>query len=294
MSRANRFKGIAGRAFGGRSPVDETAETTPPLTGPATSSRLPGARVIALTALEPDPAQPRRQFVASKLEELAQSIREHGILQPILVSHVEATDTYRIIAGERRYRAAKLAGLETAPCLVVAPADDAIRIEQQLVENLQREQLTALEECAAFDALRELYGLTHQQIAERVGKSRTYVTKTLALRNIPPAELARLSAAGVTTREHLVLVGQQRDSGAMRQLVDALTTETPTVRELRESAAPARKRASGDATRRIVRIALDTGATITVSLPAAKSSSVDLVAALERALAAARSGNIGS
>jgi ParB family chromosome partitioning protein len=254
------------------------------------TERLPGARLIPLELLEPDPMQPRRTVSAARLDDLAQSIRAHGILQPLLVSSSGDGSTFRIIAGERRFRAAKLAGVGRVPCVVVSSIADDVRLEQQLVENLQREGISPLEECAAFEVLRERYGMTHQQIAERVGKGRTYVTKTLTLRRIPDHLLAELTAAGVSTREQLVLVAQQRDERAMRRLTRAMANDTRTVRALRDVASAAQTEARASS----VTIRLENGATVRVTLPAGSSARDGLVRALEDALEHARSRSIGS
>src|SRR6185295_18944820 len=116
---------------------------------------------------------------------------------------------------ERRFRAAQLAGLDRLPCIVASDVDAAHRLERQLVENLQREGITPLEECDAFEALRTSCGMTHQQIAERIGKGRTYVTKTLGLRKIPDGLRRELADAGLSAREPLVLLSQQPDEPAM-------------------------------------------------------------------------------
>jgi ParB family transcriptional regulator, chromosome partitioning protein len=290
MSRPNRFKGIAGRAFESPRSVDSGEVEAPVPAERVVTERLPGARVIPLSLLAPDPSQPRKQFPATKLEELAQSIRAHGVLQPLLVTQSPDSENYTIIAGERRYRAAKLAGLDRIPCRVVASVSDATRLEQQLIENLQREGLSPFDECAAFEVLREHCGMTHQQIAERVGKGRTYVTKTLSLRRIPVALLTELAGAGVTGREQLILVAQQKDEKAMHKLVRALGSETRTVRALRSTIAG--ERAAPKRGRRVT-IRLASGTTVTVSLARARSSTEDLVRALEEAIAEVRARRIG-
>jgi ParB family transcriptional regulator, chromosome partitioning protein len=293
MSRPNRFKGIAGRAFEARTAGDANESTSPRVTATGGTERLPGARLIAISRLTPDPDQPRKQFPSAKLEELAHSIRTHGVLQPLLVSPDSEGESYRVIAGERRYRAAMIAGLERLPCVVVGDLTDGARLEQQLVENLQREGISPLEECAAFEALRERCGLTHQQIAERVGKGRTYVTKSLSLRRIPDEVVSELVTAGVTSREQLVLVAQQRDDRSMRKLLRALTTDAKTVRALRDAAATEKPRTGSRRSHAKVTIRLSTGASVTVSLSRVRGTHDDLVQALEQALDEVRVRGIG-
>lgn len=140
---------------------------------------------LPIGAIEPNPNQPRVHFDEDSLVELAASIRELGVLQPILVRPVD-DDRYQLIAGERRWRAARRAGLDTIPALIRL-SDDLGSVEQSLVENLHREDLNALEEAAAYQQLVEDFELTHDQVAQRVGKSRAAVTNTLRLLQLPPS-----------------------------------------------------------------------------------------------------------
>ena len=139
---------------------------------------------IPIANLKPNPHQPRTQFDDEGLASLAASIREVGVLQPILVRDL-SDDTYEIIAGERRWRAARRAGLQNIPALVKT-ADEVSSVAQTLIENLHREDLNAVEEAAAYQQLIEDFGLTHEQVAARVGKSRAAITNTLRLFQLPP------------------------------------------------------------------------------------------------------------
>jgi ParB family transcriptional regulator, chromosome partitioning protein len=143
-----------------------------------------GLEDISISALRPNPLQPRAHFDEEALSGLADSIREVGVLQPVLVRPVDGG--FELIAGERRWRAAKRAGLRTIPCLVRS-TDDATSLEQALVENVQREGLNALEEAAAYQQLIEDFSLTHEEVGARVGRSRTTITNTLRLLQLPPA-----------------------------------------------------------------------------------------------------------
>jgi ParB family transcriptional regulator, chromosome partitioning protein len=134
---------------------------------------------IALAQIEPDPGQPRDSFDQPRLEELAQSIRAHGIIQPITVRKI-GPDRYRIVAGERRWRAAELAGLPEIPALVRSVAEDEL-LEFALIENLQREDLNPIEIATAFHKLNTDHHLSHEQIAQRTGKDRSTVTNFLRL-----------------------------------------------------------------------------------------------------------------
>jgi len=143
-----------------------------------------GLQDIAVASIRPNPYQPRGSFDEESLGSLADSIREVGILQPVLVR--PAGDGFELIAGERRWRAARRVGLQTIPALV-RETEDNTALEEALVENLQREALNPLEEAAAYQQLIEDFKLTHDQVAARVGKSRASVTNMLRLLQLPPA-----------------------------------------------------------------------------------------------------------
>jgi ParB family chromosome partitioning protein len=153
---------------------------------------------VAVDAITANPNQPRVHFDEESLSELADSIAQIGVLQPILVRAVE--HGYQLIAGERRWRAAKRAGLTAVPA-VVRVTDDISAVEEALVENLHREDLTALEEAAAYLQLIEDFRLTHDDVARRIGKSRSAVTNTLRLLGLPP-EVQRLLADGKLSAGH--------------------------------------------------------------------------------------------
>ncbi|HWW53847.1 MAG TPA: ParB/RepB/Spo0J family partition protein [Acidimicrobiales bacterium] len=139
---------------------------------------------VAISAIVPNAHQPRRDFDEEQLAWLAASIRELGVLQPILIRQLDSGQ-YELIAGERRWRAAKRAGLQTIPALIKT-VSNAASLEQALVENLHRQDLNPLEEAAAYQQLIEDFGLTHDEVATRVGKSRAAVTNMLRLFQLPP------------------------------------------------------------------------------------------------------------
>lgn len=153
---------------------------------PTEFSNIPseGAQQIPIRQIKPNPSQPRGEMDNEKLEELSNSIREHGIIQPLILTKDPEGDSYVLIAGERRLRAAKIAGLESVPA-IVRQANDQERLELALIENIQRENLTPLESAEAYQQLNDNFGLSHDQIAERVGKSRTAVTNTIRLLKLP-------------------------------------------------------------------------------------------------------------
>jgi ParB family chromosome partitioning protein len=189
-------------------------------------------REIAVTSIVPNPGQPRAQFDEESLSELTASIRALGVLQPVLVREVD-TDRFQLIAGERRLRAARRAGLTTIPA-IIRRADDRGVAEQALVENLQRQDLTALEEAAAFQQLIEDFGLTHDEVASRVGKSRSTVTNTVRLLQLPPA-VQRMVAEGQLTAGHARALLATPDRAFQEQLARRAVDEHWTVRETEEA-----------------------------------------------------------
>ena len=160
---------------------------------------------IATDDIKPNPNQPRTHFNEQDIEQLAGSIKEHGILQPLLVSYKE-NGTYQLIAGERRWRAAKIANLEKVPALVRETNPQEI-LELALIENIQRADLSALEEAAAYQKLANDFQLTQQEIADRVGKSRTTITNTLRLLELPDKIQKSLDNNEITEGHARALLG---------------------------------------------------------------------------------------
>lgn len=187
----------------------------------ASSSGAEGIRRLALDELRPNPRQPRRQVPQSDLEELAASIREHGILQPLVVSPAPGGDGYLLIAGERRLEAARLAGLETVP-VVVRLADERESLELALVENLQRDDLNPLEAAEGYRQLVDDFSLSHEDVARRVGKSRSSVSNSLRLLRLP-ATVRQLLSSGRLSEGHaralLALPGAQGQAAAAQTVV---------------------------------------------------------------------------
>jgi ParB family transcriptional regulator, chromosome partitioning protein len=165
---------------------------------PATSSPTASeTSSVAIDAVRPNPFQPRTEWDEERLQELAESIRTHGLIQPLIVSVGREAETYILIAGERRLRAARLAGLSTVPVVVKDVAPQAL-LELALVENLVRADLSPLEEAQAYRQLIEEFGLTQAAVAERVGRSRVSVTNTLRLLNAPDEIKAALASGQIT------------------------------------------------------------------------------------------------
>jgi ParB family chromosome partitioning protein len=185
--------------------------------------------MVPVAAVHPNPEQPRKHFGAEKLAELAASIKSRGLLQPIVVRRVQ--DSFELLAGERRFRAAQLAGLDRLPALV-RDADDPLEIA--LIENLQREDLSPLEEAEGLAGLIERHGYSHQEVAELLGKSRPYVSNTLALLRLPDQVKGELHQGGRdVSRELLMAVARETEPDAALSLWRRLREETPSVRAFR-------------------------------------------------------------
>ena len=187
---------------------------------------------LRLSDVEPNKDQPRDRFDQEALQELADSIREHGVLQPIVVRAIPG-GTYQIIAGERRWRASRLAEQRDIPAIVV-DADDNKVMELALIENLQREAVTVIEEAQGYKALMETYGMTQEQVAARVGKSRPVIANALRLLSLPPRVLDELENGGITPGHARVLAGVEEER--IDSLLDRVIVEGLTVRQLEQLA----------------------------------------------------------
>jgi len=200
--------------------------------------------------LRPSSLQPRRRFDDTELAELAQSIRERGILQPILVRPAAEPGMFEIVAGERRWRAAQLARLHAVPVLV-HELDDAAVLAAALIENLQRQDLTALEEAQAYRRLCEQFGQTAEQVAELVGKSRSHVANTLRLLHLPEPVKALLQSGSLTAGHARALLAAPSPA-ALAELVVARGLNVRQTERLAQATppsppAPAPQPATGDA-----------------------------------------------
>ena len=182
---------------------------------------------VPVAAIVPNPNQPRVHFDEETLSELTASIAEMGVLQPILLRPVE-DGTYELVAGERRWRAAQRAGLTTIPA-VVRMTDDASSVEQALVENLHRQDLTPLEEAAAYQQLLEDFGLTHDQLSARIGKSRSAITNSIRLLGLPPT-VQHLLADGQLSAGHARALLGTPDRARQEQLARDAVAEGWSVR----------------------------------------------------------------
>ncbi len=187
---------------------------------------------LPVDSIAPNPNQPRVHFDEETLAELAASIREIGVLQPVLASDL-GNGRYQLVAGERRWRAARRAGLTTIPA-IVRITDDLGSIEQALVENLHRQDLTPLEEAAAFQQLIEDFGLTHEQVSSRVGKSRSAVTNTLRLMSLPPS-VQHLLADGRLSAGHARALLGSPDRKFQEHLAQRAVAEGLSVRAVEDA-----------------------------------------------------------
>ena len=190
-----------------------------------------GLQEIPTASIRPNPQQPREHFNEESLAALAESIREVGVLQPVLVR--AGGDGFELIAGERRWRAARRIGLQTIPA-IVRTADDASMLQQAIIENVQREELNPLEEAAAYQQLIEDFSLTHDEVAVRVGKSRTTITNTLRLLQLPPSIQRHLKERALRMGHARALLGTP-DRAFQEQLAKRAVAEDLSVREVEDA-----------------------------------------------------------
>lgn len=197
---------------------------------PATDDATGGLRQVPLSEIRPNPRQPREVFDETELAELAASIREVGILQPLVVRTGE--DGFELVAGERRLRAARIAGLHRVP-VIVRQTGDAELLREALIENIHRAELNPLEEAAAYSQLLEDFGVTHEELAERVGKSRSTVTNSLRLLRLP-APVQRRVAAGVLSAGHAKALSGLDNADEQLRIAERIASEGLSVRATEE------------------------------------------------------------
>ena len=201
-----------------------------PVNASEDSTRV-GVSTIPIDKVFPNPHQPRTQLDSVKLQELAESIREHGILQPIIVKRVG--DQYQLIAGERRWTAAKAAGLEKIPAIIPEASTPEAELEWALIENLQREDLGVLDEAAGYQKLSHLFGYTQEEIAQRVGKDRSTVANTLRLLSLPEAVRERIRAGKITAGHARALLALPQAAEQVK-LANRIVAESLSVRKTEE------------------------------------------------------------
>ncbi len=193
-----------------------------------------GVKVYKIRDIEPNPEQPRKYFEKEKLQALANSIKEHGLIQPIVVKK-QSNGMYQIVAGERRWRAAKLAGLTEVPCVEGEYTEKQV-MELALVENLQREDLNPIEEAEGYRKLMDTFGLTQEDVAERVGRSRSAVANSLRLNGLS-AKIKNMIIAGDLTQGHArALLSVEKESDRL-VLAEKIVAEGLNVRQVEKLAA---------------------------------------------------------
>jgi ParB family chromosome partitioning protein len=190
-----------------------------------------GALIPAAPAISPNPRQPRQAFDEEPLAELVHSIKEVGLLQPIVVRQL-APERFELVMGERRWRAAQLAGLDRIPSIVRSTDDDKLLLDA-LLENLHRVQLNPLEEAAAYDQLLHDFSCTHEALADRLGRSRSQVSNTLRLLKLPPSVQRRV-AAGVLSAGHARALLALDSADAQERLAGRIAAEGLSVRAVEE------------------------------------------------------------
>ena len=200
----------------------------------ARTKAVPGARLIPLSDIISDPDQPRKKFDKEKLEELAASIKSKGVIEPITVTLLEGDGHYRIITGERRFKAAQLAGLQEIPCIIKHLSNEEI-LTYQLIENLQREDLSPIDEANALKKLLE-QDLTQVEVSKLIGKSQPYVSQILKILDLPKNILQQAKTSDVT-KEHLLQLVKSKDPESLwqeiktgktaKQIKEKVTKEKP-------------------------------------------------------------------
>jgi ParB family transcriptional regulator, chromosome partitioning protein len=247
MAATPRRTGL-GRGIGALIPTGEDADAPRPVDVFFPDSvhadndlvAVPGARLVSISPNDvvPNPQQPRSEFNREELDELVVSIREVGLLQPIVVRPLAGaapgTPQYELIMGERRLRASKQLGLESIPAVVRNTSDENM-LRDALLENLHRANLNALEEASAYQQLLEDFGITQEQLAERIGRSRPQITNTIRLLKLPTSVQQRV-AAGVLSAGHARAILAAGDAAAMERLSDKIVNEELSVRQAEAAA----------------------------------------------------------
>ncbi len=225
-------KGL-GRGFDSLIPIDLIDDTFNPNTtfDPTAEQdeKISRSATVKLSLLEPNPDQPRRHFDVEALEELAASLKEHGLIQPIVVT--QKGDSYQIVAGERRYRASKIAGLTEVPVIIRAMSDQH-QLELSLIENIQRRDLNAVETATAYAKLRDQFNLSNEAIAARVHKSASAVSNLVRLLKLPQAALTALAEGAVTEGQVRPLIGH--DEALIASVLPKIIQETWSARKVEQ------------------------------------------------------------
>ncbi|HEX8617099.1 MAG TPA: ParB/RepB/Spo0J family partition protein [Thermoanaerobaculia bacterium] len=221
-------KKALGRGIGALIPsraAAEPAAAAPAVAAPAGT----GLAEVPIEQISPNPYQPRRTFNDASIEELSRSVREHGIIQPLVVTRT-GDNKYRLIAGERRFRAAQKAGLSVVPVVIKETMTDSDTLQVALIENIQREDLNTIEEAYAYHQLHEEFGLTQEEISKRVGKERSTVANFLRLLKLPDS-VKKLLAAGQLTMGHARAILAVDSARKQEQLAERVVKRNLNVRQ---------------------------------------------------------------
>jgi ParB family transcriptional regulator, chromosome partitioning protein len=223
-------KGGLGRNLDALIPQSSNASNTPSTPDLPEDSRQ-GSVIVRLSEITPNPRQPREYFDAVALQELADSIREVGLLQPPIVRK-KSSSGYELIMGERRFRASKIAGLTEIP-VIIRDTSDAELLREALIENIHRSELNALEEAAAYNELLQDLGVTHDELAAKVGKSRAAISNTIRLLHLPLPVQKRLITGQISQGHARALLGLKSES-EMERIADRIVRENLSVRAVEE------------------------------------------------------------
>jgi len=234
-------------ASGSEAPAEGAIPGAPAMARGGDGAAFPGAYLqeVPVSAIAPNPRQPRQVFDDDALAELAASIEVVGLLQPVVVRRA-GPGSYELIMGERRWRACQVAGMDVIPAIVRETSDDDM-LREALIENLHREQLNPLEEAAAYQQLLDDFAATHEELARRVGRSRPHISNTIRLLNLPPAVQKRV-AAGVLSAGHARALLSVGDPVAQEQLAHRIVAEGLSVRATEEVIAMGVRPAKGPRT----------------------------------------------
>lgn len=202
------------------------------LIGSAATAQGHRLEEIPIKDIKPNPRQPRVRFDPDALEEMARSIEVFGVVQPIIVRSVGTE--YELVAGERRWRAARAAGLEKIPA-IVRDSTETDSLEMALIENLHRDDLNGIEEAAAFQQLLDDFGITHEELSRRVGKSRAQITNTIRLLQLPPSIQQQILEDRITTGHARALLALQEEPELQAELALRIAKEGLSVRQVEES-----------------------------------------------------------
>lgn len=201
----------------------------------ATEVQNGSSELLKITAIEPNRNQPRKQFDDEALQQLADSIREHGLIQPLLVRPLD-NGNYQIVAGERRWRASRMAGLSEVP-VIIRDLDDVKTMELALIENLQRENLNAIEEALGYKELMESYNMTQAEVSKSVGKSRSAVANTLRLLNLPEKVIGYVESGEISSGHARALLSLE-DELLIVSTAEKIIKDGLTVREIEKLGKP--------------------------------------------------------